>query len=177
MKTFEDLKKLANENKGGLDKSDIKNIEKVEELFDKYALDIDDLFQDMNTFNEEDYREWLSTNLFVSMTIDDYNEFVDENGYDEYIYRMSNFDKVMRNYTPTDIAELVTVSDDFNIYDDYFYFNRNEELGSCTDKTGSIENVIVNVLGHYDYVLWYIETYYPEMLDPSVLYVIESLFE
>ena len=54
MKTFEELKELARENKSGLEASDIKTIDAVEDMFYNYDVDINDFLQLFDTFYEED---------------------------------------------------------------------------------------------------------------------------
>ena len=67
-------------------------------------------------------------------------EIYDYNGsYDEYVfYSMGEFDEVYEGYAPTEIAEeFAYARSDFNIADDYFYYDYDSCLCSCNERTAA----------------------------------------
>ena len=71
------------------------------------------------------------------------------------LYNMDDFNEIMEGYTPTELAERIFFGD-FNINDDYFYFNGYGNLESITeyDMEGHFEMIIDEVVDsmiyHYD---------------------------
>ena len=71
------------------------------------------------------------------------------------LYDMDDFNEIMEGYTPTELAERIFFGD-FNINDDYFYFNGYGNLESITeyDMEGHfepiIDEIIDSMLYHYD---------------------------
>ena len=76
------------------------------------------------------------------------------------LYDMDDFDTIMEGYTPTELAQRIFFGD-FNINDDYFYFNGYGNLESITeyDMEGHFEMIIDEVVDSmiYNYNDLYID--------------------
>ena len=76
------------------------------------------------------------------------------------LYNMDDFNEIMEGYTPTELAERIFFGD-FNINDDYFYFNGYGNLESITeyDMEGHFEMIIDEVVDSmiYNYNDLYID--------------------
>ena len=76
------------------------------------------------------------------------------------LYDMDDFNEIMEGYTPTELAERIFFGD-FNINDDYFYFNGYGNLESITeyDMEGHFEMIIDEVVDSmiYNYNDLYID--------------------
>ena len=76
------------------------------------------------------------------------------------LYNMEDFDTIMEGYTPTELAQRIFFGD-FNINDDYFYFNGYGNLESITeyDMEGHFEMIIDEVVDSmiYNYNDLYID--------------------
>ena len=176
MKTFEELKELAREHKSGLEASAIKTIDAVEDMFYNYDVDINDFLQLFDTFYEEDYIDWLERNVRIDIDVDLYNEFIDDNGYTAYMFEMKEFDTVMQKHTPTEIAEMIS-DGQFDIYDGHFFIDPDGYLVSVRIAKQSLKEILSAYLGYDNYNIWFIEKYYPELVEPTTLHIVEKLFE
>lgn len=76
-------------------------------------------------------------NLPTREKIDIHNMYCDDFCYDDKIYRMEEFDNVMEDYTPTDIVN--KLCEGFSTSDNYFMFNRENNLVSFNDKRADEE--------------------------------------
>ena len=76
------------------------------------------------------------------------------------LYDMDDFNEIMEGYTPTELAERIFFGD-FNINDDYFYFNGYGNLESITeyDMEGHFEPIIDEIIDSmiYNYNDLYID--------------------
>ena len=76
------------------------------------------------------------------------------------LYNMDDFNEIMEGYTPTELAQRIFFGD-FNINDDYFYFNGYGNLESITeyDMEGHFEMIIDEIIDSmiYNYNDLYID--------------------
>ena len=173
MKTFEELKKdlQANPDKYTFDETDI---EVVQDLFAEYDID-ETLFVKYNKpdFDERDLAVFIEDDLPVNVyDIDKYNEYIEDNGYSEYLYSMDYLNDVLSGYLPTEIIELVQNSD-FDINDDLFYITDRNTLCSCND----VEDAVMETIGDKDYISEIIHEEYPEFFTPFNMAVLRALFD
>ena len=90
------------------------------------------------------------------LTMDMVNQINCLNGsFETYVlYNMDDFDEMMEGYTPTELAERIFFGD-FNINDDFFYFDGYANLESITeyDIEGHfeiiIDEIVDSMLYHY----------------------------
>lgn len=174
MKTFEDLKKdlLANPDNYDFDEDEL---DEVIDLFEQHDLDETDFTKSYYAdFDKDNLVEFLSTYMqdIDTNDIDLYNEYIEENSYEEYLYYMSELDDTLANYSPTEIIEAVS-DNNFSLSDEYYYFNGRDDLVS----SNSVEDVADDVIGLDLFSEWLIENKYPELLDDIVLNVLRALYE
>ena len=85
----------------------------------------------------------------MHLTMDIVGQLNSLNGsFETYVlYNMDDFNEIMEGYTPTELAERIFFGD-FNINDDYFYFNGYGNLESITeyDMEGHFEMIIDEVV-------------------------------
>ena len=72
------------------------------------------------------------SNLDTSDLVNIYNEYAEANNYNR-IESMSEFDDYHRGMSPSEIARMVSESEDFDIDDDYFYEDDWGDIKSFTD--------------------------------------------
>ena len=98
----------------------------------------------------------------MHLTMDIVGQLNSLNGsFETYVlYNMDDFNEIMEGYTPTELAERIFFGD-FNINDDYFYFNGYGNLESITeyDMEGHFEMIIDEVVDSmiYNYNDLYID--------------------
>lgn len=65
-------------------------------------------------------------------------------------YDMDEFDELMSNYNPMQIAQMIYFGDDFNPNDDYFRFNAygNLESADWRDVVAEAEDLVDDILDH-----------------------------
>ena len=78
--------------------------------------------------NTDEVKEFLE-NLTDSELQNIWNEYCDKNNSCDYIYSMFEFDDIMQNETPENIARKIYYGN-FNITDNYFMFDGYENLKS-----------------------------------------------
>lgn len=91
------------------------------------------------------------------LTMDMVNQLNSLNGsFETYVlYNMEDFDEMMEGYTPTELAQRIFFGD-FNINDDYFYFNSYANLESIHEYEMSdhfeiiIDEIVDSMLYNYD---------------------------
>ena len=105
-------------------------------------------------------KEMLKSDMYLTMDI--VGQLNSLNGsFETYVlYNMDDFDEMMEGYTPTELAQRIFFGD-FNINDDYFYFNGYGNLESITeyDMEGHFEMIIDEVVDSmiYNYNDLYID--------------------
>lgn len=175
MKTFEELKKdlLANPDNYDFDEDEL---DEVIDLFEQHDLDETDFTKSYYAdFDKDNLVDFLSTYMqdIDTNDIDLYNEYIEENRYEEYLYSMNDLDDSLADYSPTEIIEMALGNNDFSISDEYYYFNSRGDLVS----SNSVEDVADDVIGLNLFSEWIIENKYPELLDDIVLNVLRALYE
>ena len=100
-------------------------------------------------------KEMLKNDEYLTMNI--VGQLNSLNGsFETYVlYNMDDFDEMMEGYTPTELAQRIFFGD-FNINDDYFYFNGYANLESITEYEMSdhfeiiIDEIVDSMLYNYD---------------------------
>ena len=100
-------------------------------------------------------KEMLKNDEYLTMDI--VRQLNSLNGsFETYVlYNMDDFDEMMEGYTPTELAQRIFFGD-FNINDDYFYFNGYANLESITEYEMSdhfeiiIDEIVDSMLYNYD---------------------------
>lgn len=111
------------------------------------------------------------------LTMDMVSQLNSLNGsFETYVlYNMCDFDEMMEGYTPTELAQRIFFGD-FNINDDYFYFNGYANLESITEwgMEGHFEPIINELVDSmlYHYTDLYIDN---EELDDLINEYLEKM--
>ena len=100
-------------------------------------------------------KEMLKSDMYLTMDI--VSQLNSLNGsFETYVlYNMEDFDEMMEGYTPTELAQRIFFGD-FNINDDYFFFNGYANLESIHEYEISdhfepiIDEIVDSMLYHYD---------------------------
>ena len=100
-------------------------------------------------------KEMLKSDMYLTMDI--VSQLNSLNGsFETYVlYNMEDFDEMMKGYTPTELAQRIFFGD-FNINDDYFFFNGYANLESIHEYEISdhfepiIDEIVDSMLYHYD---------------------------
>ena len=101
-------------------------------------------------------KEMLKSDMYLTMDI--VSQLNSLNGsFETYVlYNMDDFDEIIgEGYTPTELAQRIFFGD-FNINDDYFYFNGYANLESITEYEMSdhfeiiIDEIVDSMLYNYD---------------------------
>ena len=86
-------------------------------------------------------------NMDISDLVSLWNEYtVESNRMDDYIYPMDEFDEVMENYTPWQIARAAYYSGKFCPAHDYFWFNGYANLESSDFPSESDSPIYIKEL-------------------------------
>ena len=103
-------------------------------------------------------KEMLKNNEYLTMDI--VGQLNSLNGsFETYVlYNMDDFDEMMEGYSPTELAQRIFFGD-FNINDDYFYFNEYANLESIHEY---------EIQGHFEMII-------DEIVD-SMLYNYDDLY-
>ena len=100
-------------------------------------------------------KEMLKSDMYLTMDI--VSQLNSLNGsFETYVlYNMDDFDEMMEGYTPTELAQRIFFGD-FNINDDYFYFNGYANLESINEWEMQghfepiIDEIVDSMLYNYD---------------------------
>ena len=121
-------------------------------------------------------KEMLKSDMYLTMDI--VSQLNSLNGsFETYVlYNMDDFDEIIgEGYTPTELAQRIFFGD-FNINDDYFYFNGYGNLESITeyDMEGHFEIIIDEIVDSmlYHYTDLYIDN---EELDDLINEYLEEM--
>lgn len=101
-------------------------------------------------------REQAITTYVTSLNGDDLTYLLQHmNGYDGCFddcvyYDMDEFDELMSNYTPMEIAQMIFYGEDFNPNNDYFRFNAygNLESADWQDIVSDAEDLVDDIIDH-----------------------------
>lgn len=100
-------------------------------------------------------KEMLKSDMYLTMDI--VSQLNSLNGsFETYVlYNMDDFDEMMEEYTPTELAQRIFFGD-FNPNDDYFYFNSYANLESINEWEMQghfepiIDEIVDSMLYNYD---------------------------
>ena len=94
------------------------------------------------------YVENLSKGELVELM--QHMSFYDGSFDDVLYYDMDEFDELMSNYSPMEIAQMIFFGDEFNPNDDYFRFNvyGNLESANWYDLEAEAENSVNDIIYH-----------------------------
>ena len=94
------------------------------------------------------YVENLSKGELVELM--QHMSFYDGSFDDVLYYDMAEFDELVSNYSPMEIAQMIFFGDDFNPNDDYFRFNAygNLESANWYDLEAEAENSVDDIIYH-----------------------------
>ena len=100
-------------------------------------------------------KEMLKSDMYLTMDI--VSQLNSLNGsFETYVlYNMDDFDEMMEGYTPTELAQRIFFGD-FNINDDYFFFNGYANLESINEWEMQghfepiIDEIVDSMLYNYD---------------------------
>lgn len=80
-----------------------------------------------------------------------HNEYCSSsNNMDDYIYRMEEFDEIMQNYTPWELARCCYFGKEFNPCHEYFQFNGYANLESADYIGGNIQVYTSDIAQYID---------------------------
>ena len=87
-----------------------------------------------------------------------------------YYYDMDEFDELMSNYSPMQIAQMIYFGDDFNPNDDYFRFNAYGNLESVDwrDVVAEAEDLVDDIIDHL------VNSYSGDTPWPDLDYIVDS---
>lgn len=105
-------------------------------------------------------REQAITTYVTSLNGDDLAQLLQHmNSYDDYFddcvyYDMDEFDELLSNHTPMEIAQMIFYGGEFNPNDEYFHFNvygnlESANWGDVVAEAEDLEEDIINHLTHH----------------------------
>lgn len=164
MKTIEQLRELLQAKPGDYEFDEI-DLDAIIDDYDNADLDFEEMVN--SGLTPEEYV--LENYDFDLDDINDYNEYIDDNSYEEHLYDMDELDDILYNYSPSELLEMA--ESDFSIRDNYFYINGKGDLCSLD----YVDDAIDNIIGTRTYKEFLMNKYHDELITLTVNMIVDEL--